>query len=230
MSVQIVTGYLDGHTPHRLIGLKVTSLSEVDILLPPMLQFAFNIQCIDAQPVNVQRHRVGFVVLRQEGSLALMIDGLSLSYIETSSLLASPATTSSAKKCQMITWFQMTTSRFIESPVCTWGTSSWHAMGRLLRPDHDILLAAHAPEGLPHAWFSTRRISSISTRWHTTTFARIHLVSYLEGPSTAVRASRDVLTTQACLGAYCRGLSGPQHLPLWYFTQWSHMDWVCSHA
>ena len=30
---------------------------------------------------------------------------------------------------------------------------------------------------------------------------------------------RDVLTTQACLGAYCRGLSGPQHLPLWYFTQ-----------
>ena len=103
MSVQMVTGYLDGHTPHRLIGLKVTSLSEVDILLPPMLQFAFNIQCIDARPVNVQRHRVGFVVLRQEGSLALMIDGLSLSYIETSSLLASPATTSSAKKCQMIT-------------------------------------------------------------------------------------------------------------------------------
>ena len=97
----MVTGYLDGHTPHRLIGLKVTSLSEVDILTS-YAQFAFNIQCIDAQP-NVQRHRVGFVVLRQEGSLALMIDGLSLSYIETSSLLASPATTSSAKKCQMIT-------------------------------------------------------------------------------------------------------------------------------
>jgi len=86
------------HTPHRLIGLKVDSLREVDIFSPPMLQFAFDIQCIDAQPVNIQRRRVGFVVLRREGSLALMIDGFCLTYIETSSLLASPATISSAKE------------------------------------------------------------------------------------------------------------------------------------
>lgn len=81
-----------------MIGLKVDSLREVDIFSPPMLQFAFDIQCIDAQPVNIQRRRVGFVVLRREGSLALMIDGFCLTYIETSSLLASPATISSAKE------------------------------------------------------------------------------------------------------------------------------------
>jgi hypothetical protein len=154
MSVQMVTGYLDGHTPHRLIGLKVTSLSEVDILLPPMLQFAFNIQCIDAQPVNVQRHRVGFVVLRQEGSLALMIDGLSLSYIETSSLLASPATTSSLSSPLLAPGAHLLGTQWDDCSALTM-TSSWQHMRLKVSLTLDSALAESAlsalDDTLPHS-------------------------------------------------------------------------------
>ena len=86
-------------------------------------------------------------------------------------------------------------------------------MGRLLRPDHDILLAAHAPEG------SLTLDSALQNQLYQHSMT-LHIRSHHLNAAPEVlycgSCSRDVLTTQACLGAYCRGLSGPQHLPLWY--------------